>query len=116
MPDSRELVLRAYDVFNRRDITAALAMMHPDVQWPNGMRGGYVYGPDQVRDYWTRQWTLIDPRVEPEHVEVDDTGRIVVTVHQVVRDLAGKVLADRMVEHVYHVEDNLIRSMEIRDP
>jgi hypothetical protein len=40
---------------------------------------------------------------------------VVVTVHQVVRDLSGKMLVDRMVEHVYSVEDGLIRSMEIRE-
>jgi hypothetical protein len=35
-------------------------------------------------------------------------------VHQVVRDLAGTVLADQMVEHVYQVQDGSIRRMEIR--
>jgi hypothetical protein len=31
-----------------------------------------------------------------------------------VRDLAGKVLADRMVQHVYTLEEELVRKMEIR--
>jgi hypothetical protein len=38
-----------------------------------------------------------------------------VTVHQVVRELSGKVLLDQMIEHVYRVEDGLIRNMEIRE-
>jgi hypothetical protein len=42
-------------------------------------------------------------------------GRTTVHVHQVVRDLTGKVLADQMVHHVYLVQDGLIRNMEIRD-
>jgi hypothetical protein len=37
-----------------------------------------------------------------------------VAVHQVVRDLAGTVLRDVMVEHVYAFEGALITSMEIR--
>jgi hypothetical protein len=37
-----------------------------------------------------------------------------VSVHQVVRDLAGKVLADEMVEHTYQLEDGSIRRMDIR--
>ena len=32
-----------------------------------------------------------------------------------VRDRGGAVLADRMVQHVYVIEDGLIRSMEINE-
>jgi hypothetical protein len=39
---------------------------------------------------------------------------MVVSVHQVVRDLDGRVVSDGMVAHVYRIEDGLIRSMEIR--
>jgi hypothetical protein len=88
--------------------------MHRDVEWPNGMEGGYVHGHDGVRDYWTRQWRLIDAHVEPLQFATDDTGRIVIDVHQVVRDRTGAVLADQMVQHAYRVEGGLIRSMEIR--
>jgi hypothetical protein len=35
-------------------------------------------------------------------------------VHQVVRDLTGKVLADEMVEHIYQLEGGSIRRMDIR--
>ncbi len=41
-------------------------------------------------------------------------GRIVVDVHQVIRDRAGHVTADRMVQHVYEMRDGLIASTEIR--
>ena len=36
-----------------------------------------------------------------------------VSVHQVVRDLHGRVVSDGMVVHVYRIQDGLIRSMEI---
>ena len=29
------------------------------------MDGGYVHGPEAVREYWTRQWTMVSPQVEP---------------------------------------------------
>lgn len=90
--------------------------MHPDVDWPNGMEGGRVHGHAEVREYWSRQWAVIDPHVEPRGFGADGTGRLVVDVHQVVSDLAGKVLADQMVQHIYLIEDGLIRSMEIRKP
>ena len=111
--DEREVLAEAYDAFNARDIDRALAAMHPEVEWPNGMDGGYVHGHDGVRDYWSRQWRLIDPHVEPRRFTVNETGRIVVDVHQVVRDLSGKVVTDRMVRHIYLVEGGLIRHMEI---
>jgi hypothetical protein len=109
-----DLLATAYDAFNARDVERALATMHPDVDWPNGMEGGYVHGHEAVRAYWTRQWGLIDPRVEPRRFTADETGRIVVDVHQVVRDRAGTIVADQMVRHVYRIEEGLIRHMEIR--
>jgi hypothetical protein len=110
----RDLLARIYAAFNNRDIDSVLAVMHPEVDWPNGMEGGRVHGHAAVRDYWTRQWGVVDPHVEPRRFTTDDAGQTVVDVHQVVRGLAGDVLSDRMVQHVYVLRDGLIRSMEIR--
>ena len=110
----RDLLVETYDAFNSRDVERTLAVLHPDVHWPNGMEGGYLHGRDAVREYWTRQWRMIDPHVEPRGFTSDDRGRVAVDVHQIVRDLTGKVLADQMVQHVYEIEDGLIRRMEIR--
>jgi SnoaL-like domain len=118
MQTSRDLLASAYKHFNARDIDATLKTMHEDVDWPNGMEGGSVHGHSAVRDYWTRQWKLFDPHVEPVSFTPDPTnptGRTIVQVHQTVRDLDGKILLDHMVQHVYLVEHGLIRSMEIRD-
>ena len=112
---SIELIRRAYQAFNARDIDGALATMQPDVEWPNGMEGGTVHGHAGVRQYWTRQWSMINPHVEPMTFQVDEAGKVLVGVHQVVRDLSGNVLLDRMVEHLYLLEGELIRSMEIRE-
>ena len=110
----QELLINTYRAFNARDLDAVLAFMREDVDWPNGWEGGRVYGRQGVRDYWTRQWAAIDPRVEPVGFGVDNEGRVVVEVHQVVRDLDGNVIAEGMVEHVYLIEDGLIKSMEIK--
>ena len=110
-----DLLRSIYDSFNRRDIDAVLAKMAPDVDWPNGMEGGRVHGREAVRQYWLRQWSQINPLVEPKSFHTDATGAIVAEVHQVVRDLAGALLAERMVQHVYRVENGLIQSMEIRE-
>jgi ketosteroid isomerase-like protein len=112
----RELITAAYAAFNRREIETVLALMHPDVDWPNGLEGGRVCGHDQVREYWIRQWQGIDPRVEPVHIEEDQAGRTVVDVHQVVRDLSGNILVDQMIKHVYLIRDGLIERMDIFEP
>ncbi len=108
-----ELLERTYTAFNARDIEAALAAMHPDVDWPNGMEGGRVHGHDAVRAYWTRQFEIIDAHVEPAGYTTDEAGRTVVDVHQVVRDLSGTVLSDGHVLHVYTLEDGRVKRMDI---
>ena len=111
--DDREILVSAYREFNLRHIDAVLALMHQDVVWPNGMEGGYVHGHDEVRQYWTRQWGVLDPHVEPMSFEKDDKNRTVVLVHQVVRDLSGKLLIDTTVHHAYSIRNSLIERMEI---
>ena len=108
------LLTRAYEAFNARDIATALATMHPDVEWANGMEGGVVHGRDAVREYWARQWRLLDPRVEPRRISAGGGSRVVVEARQVVRDLAGRVLKEQNVVHAYELEGGLIRRMEIR--
>jgi ketosteroid isomerase-like protein len=111
-----ELLADIYAAFNRRDTDAVLAWMHLDVDWPNGMEGGRVHGRDAVRAYWTRQWALIDPRVEPVSMEEDESGTVLVDVHQVVRDKAGSILKDQRVHHLYSFRDGLIERMDIQEP
>jgi len=114
MPTDHDLLIKVYNAFNARDVDTVLAAMSADVDWPNGWEGGRIYGREGVRDYWTRQWAAIDPHVEPVGFDDDESGRVVVKVHQVVRDLEGNVIVDGTVEHLYLIEGGLIKSMEIR--
>jgi ketosteroid isomerase-like protein len=109
-----ELLRRVYAAFNRREIETVLTAMKADVDWPNGMAGGRVLGKAAVRDYWKRQFGILDPSVEPQTFTTEGDGRIAVAVHQVVHDKSGKLLVDQMIEHVYEIRDGLIRNMEIR--
>lgn len=120
MPDQPapeiELLRAAYAAFNARDIDEALALMTPDVAWPKAFKGGFVRGPEEVRAYWTEQWSEIDPHVEPVSFYPGEDGRILVDVHQVVRDLAGAVLADEHVGHLFTLKQGLIQAMEVDQP
>ena len=108
-----DLLRAAYAAFNARDIDAALALMTPDVAWPRAFKGGFVRGPEEVRSYWTEQWSEIDPHVEPLVFHVEDDGQILVEVHQVVSDRAGNLLADERVGHRFAFEQGLIQGMDV---
>ena len=112
--DLRRALTGLYAAFNARDVDTLLRAMAPDVVWPNGWEGGVVRGREQVRAYWTRQWAEIDPTVEPVEFRREQDGRVAVTVRQVVRDLAGTVIAEGKVGHVYRFADGLVQDMEIR--
>lgn len=113
---AEDRIRRSYEAFNARDIDSALAAMHRDVDWPDAIDGGRLRGRDQIRQYWLRQFEFLDPRVEPETIHPDEHGRVVVDVHQVVRDLNGHVIADQRVQHVYAIRDGLITRMDICEP
>ena len=55
-----ELLKRIYDRVNARDMDGVLTVLTDDVVWANGMDGGYVHGRQAVREYWTRQWSMVN--------------------------------------------------------
>jgi hypothetical protein len=112
--DNVELFQRIYDRFNAREIETVLAALHEDVIWANGMEGGHVHGREGVRTYWTRQWAMVDPLVEPVAFAEGPKAEVIVEVHQVVRDLKGNLLADKMVGHIFRIENGLVRRFDIR--
>lgn len=116
------LVVRLYEAFNARDIPAVLAHLTADVAWANGMDGGYVHGHEGLRDYWTRQWAVVDPHVEPLHFDRHDDATISVTVSQTIRDLDGNPivdathgLKDRSVVHVFRFRSGKVCRFDIDD-
>jgi ketosteroid isomerase-like protein len=104
-----------YAAFNARDIDALLDQMTPDADWPNAWEGGRLHGHEEVRDYWSRQWSVIDPRVEPVAFNVRADGRIAVEVDQAVRGSDGAVLAEGRVVHVYTFRYGLIARMDVEE-
>lgn len=111
---NEDLVQRLYDRFNARDIDGVLASVADDVAWANGMEGGHAHGREAVREYWTRQWAAIDPRVDPVSIRGAADGSTLVEVHQVVRDLAGKLLLDETVVHAFRIEGGRVTRFDIR--
>jgi len=108
-----DFLTRLYERFNARDMETVLSAMHDDVTWANGMEGGHVHGRDGVRSYWTRQWAMVSPHVDPVGFSTGPEGEVVVDVHQVVHDLQGKLLLDQLVVHIFRFKDGLIRRFDI---
>src|ERR1700731_3177522 len=108
---SREVEVRKllYDRFNARDMETVLTAMNEDVIWANGMEAGQVHGRNVVPSYGGRQCAMIDPHVEPIEFSVGPDGKIVVEVHQIVRNLQGNVLLDQMVGHIFSIENGLVK-------
>jgi hypothetical protein len=115
MRDNTTLLRHLYERFNARDMESLLKTMNLDVMWANGMEGGHVYGHDGVRSYWTRQWAMIAPHVEPIAFSTNANGTVTVEVHQTVRDLKGRVLSDKTVRHLFHLENGLIKRFDIQN-
>src|SRR3984885_10665590 len=115
MTNTQSLIALAYAAFNHRDIDAALALMTENVSWPKASEGGRVIGKEEIRAYWTRQWEEFDPHVEPIEVIDREGGKTDVRVHQVVKSLAGDVLSDSEVWHVYTIANGLIERMDLQE-
>ena len=115
MADRKTIIEQAYSAFNQRDIDRALALMAQDVSWPKASEGGKIVGKEEIRAYWTRQWGEFDPHVEPLVITEEDGNKTRVRVHQVVKNLAGDVLSDSEVVHVFTVKSGLIAAMDLGD-
>ena len=113
MITNQEFLQNLYDAFNKREIETIISLMRPDVKWANGLEGGFVYGRDAVREYWTNQFKDIQVELETLKFETDENNRNVVTVHQIIKDLQGNLLADTTIQQIFTIEDGLISLYEI---
>jgi hypothetical protein len=113
MSSNQQFLQNLYEAFNKGEIETIISVMHPNVKWANGVEGGFVYGQDAVREYWTNQYKVIQVLLETLKFETDENNRNVVTVHQTVRDLQGNLLADATIQQIFTIENSLISLYEI---
>ena len=113
MSSNQQFLQNLYDAFNNREIETIISFMRPDVKWANGVEGGFVYGRDAVREYWTNQSKDIQVELETLKFETDEKNRNVVTAHQVIKDLQGNLLADATIQQIFTIQDGLISLYEI---
>lgn len=71
-----------------------------------------MYGHNGVREYWSRQFTMVSSKVTPLEIDAQN-GPVKIKVHQVVHDLNRKLLADETVYHFFHLRGNKIAGFDI---
>jgi NAD(P)-dependent dehydrogenase (short-subunit alcohol dehydrogenase family)/ketosteroid isomerase-like protein len=114
-PGHAELVRQAYRAFNERDVEAAVALMAPDVAWPNLPQGGLIRGPQSVGAHWREQFRQADARIDVDEIAETDDGRVEARVRQIVRGAQGARAEDRAV-HVFSFAGERIKGLEVRPP
>lgn len=101
-----------YKNFNARNVDLVISKMTDDVKWANGMEGGYVCGHQSVKEYWMRQFTMVNSQVTPITIAMElEVSKVL--VHQVVHDMQGTLLADELVYHFFHLKNNKIAEFHI---
>jgi uncharacterized protein len=106
-----DLVRRSYDAFDRGDMDAVLADMHPDIEWHQAQglpHGGLYHGTAEVRrnifDPLDEQWW---DEFSADAEEFLDAGADVVVVgrYRGIAKATGKQL-DVPFVHIWTVQDN----------
>jgi NAD(P)-dependent dehydrogenase (short-subunit alcohol dehydrogenase family) len=115
-PAHESLVRSAYDAFNSRETEAAVALMDPEVDWPNVPEGGFIHGQEQVREHWREQFAQADPHIEVADISERADGRVEARVRQIVHGRDGSEVSDDAQIHVFTIENDRIKRMEVRAP
>ena len=114
MDRDEQVIHQIYNGFNARDMEGVFALLTDDVTWANAMEGTHVHGKGAIRKYWTHQWSVIDPHVEPLKIAKAADGSLVVDVHQVVKNLEGQTLIDEMVKHAFRLDGGRVQRFDIQ--
>lgn len=91
-----EPIEQAYAAYNRQDTDALLACVSENVDWPDGQ--ARLHGKQDLRIYWTRQWTETRTHDEVLEIATPMPNRAIVRIGQVVRALTGAVVSAGILE------------------
>lgn len=111
-----DIVRSAYAAFNNRAVDAAVALMDPEVDWPNVSSGGFVHGREQVREHWREQFSQADPHIDISDIREKADNCVEARVRQVVRRRDGSEVSDDQMLHVFTISNNRIKRMDVKAP
>jgi hypothetical protein len=116
MEKETALIKDLYENFNARKMEPILAKLTEDVMWANGMDGGYVHGHKDLRDYWERQWSILNPQIKPVSFRKTEEGSILVDALFSGQPMEGHTqgFKDMPAGHVFQFKDGLVSRFDIQ--
>jgi ketosteroid isomerase-like protein len=109
MTPDEDRITRLYDAFNDRDFDRCVAMMAPDVVWPDEAESGLLEGGDAVRAYFDDVTAPLRARYDIITLHTEADGRVAVLARQSVTD--GSLWSSTRVLQRYALRNGLITRM-----
>ncbi len=106
------MVRGALAAFNKRDFDAVLALLHPEVSWPNLVEGGRIRTRAAIRAYWDDQLAIIGVLLDPHELVVLGDN-VTLLLHQTILDLDGVVIAELRVRGRFELKEGLIVRFDV---
>lgn len=113
MTDRERRITELRSAINRHDFEAALALLHPDVDWQDILHGGRLHGAAAVRAYWTEIRDLLTTGASPISHRMIGDDRIAVRMLHSVTGKAGKPWGEEVLTQVFTFKDGLIIRMDL---
>jgi hypothetical protein len=101
-----EMVRRAYEAFNRRDISSILDGMHPDVELQTTVETHH--GHSGVADWIGRAAEVFDSLAMTVEETIDLDDRVVAVVRERAAGKGSGVEIDQRFTHVWTIEDGCV--------
>jgi hypothetical protein len=112
MMNEIDTVRRMYDAYNARQMDAALAGLHVDVEWDGGSEG-MLHGKQAVERHWRSQWQGADAKVYIQMSAWENSSLVLqVTLDTETPHGASK----QQIQNVITFRDGLVASLRIKQP
>jgi ketosteroid isomerase-like protein len=101
-----EVVLAAYDSFNRGEVEPILDLLHPDVEWippPSSLEPRPLRGRDAVREYLAPNF-FESQTAEPLET-IEHANRLLVVARVRARGRGSGIELDQTAYHILTIED-----------
>lgn len=113
MTDRETRIADLRTAINGRDFEAALALLHPDVDWQDIVNGGRLHGLTAVRAYWTKISDLFTTGASPITYRLIGDDRIAARMLHSVVGKQGKSWGEEALTQVFTFRDGLIIRMDL---
>lgn len=112
--DPREtIVLALYEAFDRKDVPAMVATLHPDASWHNMLGPDRLEGAEVIGRMWAEQITRFEVQVSPIALTLEADGSLLAEAYFVIRGINGRLFTEEKGTQRYRFRDGLIVWMEL---